>query len=162
MTLPPRGPKAIGPNLLKGLNPILRRQGFAVSEVLTRWPTLVGAVLSEQARPEKLSFSPGRNGDATLYLRVAPGFAPEVQMLSPLIIERLNSYYGYRAVARIAIKQGPLPLQSTVQMRAPRALTDEEKARLEALLEPIRDSDLKESLRRLGSSLLGLERMTRS
>lgn len=148
------GPKSIGGRLLKGLGPVLRRQGFAISEILTRWPQLVGTALAQQTAPERLQFPPGRNGDAVLHVRVAPGFGPDVQMLAPLMIERLNQYYGYKAIGRLALHQGPLPQPTAKKAPAPRALSPEEAARIEALAQPIRDPALRDSILRLGASLM--------
>ena len=49
----------------------------------------------------------GERRDGTLHLQVAPGLALEVQHREPVLVERINAFFGYRAVARLALKQGP-------------------------------------------------------
>ena len=50
--------------------------------------------------------------DGVLKLRAAPGAALELQHRAPLIIERINLFFGRAAVTRLALVQGPLPLAS--------------------------------------------------
>ena len=45
---------------------------------------------------------------ATLVLRVEGPVALEIQHLSGVIIERVNRFFGWRAVGRIQIRQAPL------------------------------------------------------
>ena len=45
---------------------------------------------------------------ATLVLRVEGPVALEIQHLSGVIIEKVNRYFGWRAVGRIQIRQAPL------------------------------------------------------
>jgi hypothetical protein len=46
----------------------------------------------------------------TLKLRVARHRALELQHRAPLVIERINLFFGRDAVTRLALIQGPLPL----------------------------------------------------
>jgi hypothetical protein len=76
-----------------------------------------------------------------------------VQHLAHLIVERINTFFGYRALARLTLVQGPLPRRT--QTRTPkRELLPEERARLDELLAGVRDAKLKESLMRLGTALI--------
>jgi hypothetical protein len=149
-----RGPRGLGEQVGKLAGAVMRRRGFAVAEVLLRWPAIVGATLAEQTCPERLGFPTGKADEATLRLRVAPGFAPEVQHLAPLIVERINTFYGYRAVARLKIVQGPLPARRQPAAPAERPLGPDEEARLHALTTGIADAELRAALERLGRSLL--------
>ena len=45
---------------------------------------------------------------ATLVLRVEGPVALEIQHLSGVIIEKVNRFFGWRAVGRIQIRQAPL------------------------------------------------------
>jgi hypothetical protein len=62
--------------------------------------------------------------------------------LEPIIIERINGFFGYRAVARLAIRQGPLPQRPTPRLTEPRALTRTETAALEQGVQTVEDPDL--------------------
>ncbi len=83
-----------------------RRFGFVQSSVVSRWPEIVGARHAEASRPESIRFPAGQKGDGTLNLVVRPAHAPLIQHVIPEIIERVNRFFGYRAVARVKIRQG--------------------------------------------------------
>jgi hypothetical protein len=147
------GPRSIGGAIGRLTRPSLRARGFGAAELLMRWRTVVGDTLADNTAPERLVWPAGRSEHAVLKLRVAPGFATDVQHLSPLIIERINGFFGYQAVARLSLTQGPLPAPPPGAV-PPRPLTDAERERLETLLAGVTDPNLRESLARLGSALL--------
>jgi len=80
------------------------RRGFAEPRILTDWETIMGAALAPVCRPVKVSYS-GKSFGATLVVLAEGPRAPEVQMLGPRIVERVNSHYGYRAVSRVRVVQ---------------------------------------------------------
>jgi hypothetical protein len=154
------GMRPLGRTLGVLLRPALRRRGFAVSEILTRWPLIVGDSLAEMVAPERLRFpigaKPGTGGEsAVLHLRVASGFGPEVQHLEPLIIERINGYYGYRAVSRLKLVQGPLPVPPRRPDRSLPPLSPAAEQRLKQMVDGVGDPGLREALAQLGRSLAG-------
>ena len=78
-------------------------RGFAVSRLLTHWDDIVGADLSEKARPVEVSY--GRGFGATLTLLTSGAAAPIVEMQKETIRERVNACYGYAAISRIRLTQ---------------------------------------------------------
>ena len=151
---PAPGLRALAPAAAKATGPAFRRRGFMVAEILMRWPAIVGATLAQATCPERLTFPTGKADGASLRLRVAPGFGPEVQHLEPLIVERLNGYFGYRAVARLRLVPGPRPWRRQGPPPRPRPLNPDEEARLQGLLAGIADKALRDALATLGRSLL--------
>ena len=83
-----------------------RRFGFVQSSVVTRWPEIVGPTHSRICVPESIRFPPGEKSDGVLQLVVLPAHAPFIQHVIPEIIERVNRFFGYRAVARVKLRQG--------------------------------------------------------
>lgn len=83
-----------------------RRFGFVQSSVVTRWPEIVGAAHARVCAPEAIRFPPGEKSDGILELVVAPAHAPLIQHVIPEIMERVNRFFGYRAVARVKLRQG--------------------------------------------------------
>ncbi|SLN33937.1 DUF721 domain-containing protein [Oceanibacterium hippocampi] len=150
------GARTLGRLVPEAARGAFRRRGFSESAVLLRWPEIAGPTIAGFARPERMSYPPGKGTGATLHLRVAIGRAPEVQHLAPLIVERINAFYGYGAVARLAIVQAPLPPQApTKPGRRPTPLDPAEEKRLAALLAGIADDGLRRALDRLGRSVIG-------
>ncbi|BBK34561.1 hypothetical protein EDC65_2951 [Stella humosa] len=88
---------------------VFARYGFAVAAILTEWPTIVGLPLANHTAPERLVFPTGQRRDGTLHLRVESAWALEVQHLSHRIVERINAHFGFRAVARMTLRHGPMP-----------------------------------------------------
>ena len=132
------------------------KRGFAEGGLIAEWPAVVGEEIARHAAPLKLSFPRGERRDATLTLRAAGAFATELQHMAPQLIERINGYMGYGAVARIKIEQGRLPPRKRSGNLEPAPLSDQEKSRLESDLEPIADADLKRALDALGRTVKGL------
>lgn len=83
-----------------------RRFGFVQSSVVTRWPEIVGAAHARHCAPESIRFPPGEKSDGILQLVVAPAHATLIQHVTEEIMERVNRFFGYRAVARVKIRQG--------------------------------------------------------
>src|SRR5579872_1317438 len=85
--------------------PVLGRHGFAEAQLVTQWASIIGPELAAMAWPEKLSFPRGERREGTLRLRVAAGCAPEIQHRAPLLIERINAFFGYRAIVHLRLIQ---------------------------------------------------------
>ncbi len=96
----------------------LRRYGFQSHELALRWPEIVGRQVASMAAPERLGRSRGKQG-GILQLRVRPASALEIQHLAPLIVERINGYYGRSVVSGLKLVQGPLPRPPAPRPPAP-------------------------------------------
>jgi hypothetical protein len=83
-----------------------RRFGFVQSSVVSRWPEIVGETHARVCAPEMIRFPPGEKSDGIMHLVVLPAHAPLIQQVLPEIAERVNRFFGYRAVARIKLRQG--------------------------------------------------------
>jgi Uncharacterized protein conserved in bacteria len=83
-----------------------RRFGFVQSSVVSRWPEIVGTRHARICSPESIRFPPGEKSEGILQLVVVAAHAPMIQHVIPEIIERVNRFFGYNAVARIKIRQG--------------------------------------------------------
>ena len=100
-----RGFRHAGVAALPRVAPVAEKLGFAESEVLLRWPDIAGAALAALCHPVKVSYGRGAGLGATLTVRAEGAVAPEVEHLAPQIVERVNAYYGYRAISRLKITQ---------------------------------------------------------
>lgn len=83
-----------------------KRFGFVQGAVVSRWPEIVGERHARVSTPESIRFPAGKKAGGTLTLLVEGAHAPLMQHLAPTIIERVNRFFGYQAVARIAFRQG--------------------------------------------------------
>ena len=112
-----RGARPLADLVNRTLDPLVARQGFGESTLLTQWEAIVGARLAAISAPERLNWPPRPKArpegveiqPATLVLRVEPGFGLDVQHMSGVIIERVNAHLGWRCVARLSLRQAALP-----------------------------------------------------
>src|SRR6202023_1613610 len=99
---------------------VFERQGFTSREIVTHWDDIVGPEVAAIAEPIRMQWIRSRDPDesppATLILRVEGPAAIEIQHQSAVIVERVNRYFGWQALAGIALRQAPL-----VRRRAKRA-----------------------------------------
>ena len=100
-----------------------RRFGFVQSSVVTRWPEIVGVRHAQVCMPEAIRFPPGEKSDGILQLVVVPAHAPLIQHVIPEIVERVNRFFGYKAVARVKLRQGEVkPPRADAARTAPPSL----------------------------------------
>jgi len=83
-----------------------RRFGFVQSSIVSRWTDIVGERYAKVSSPESIRFPAGKKSGGVLTLLVEGAHAPLMQHLTPLIIERVNRFFGYHAVARLVFRQG--------------------------------------------------------
>jgi hypothetical protein len=149
--------KSLGSSVSKVAAPVLGKRGFGEAQMILAWKSVVGQDLARDTLPVKLSFGRGERMDGTLHLRVAPGAGLTVQHLEPLIIERINGFFGYKAVARLALRQGALPHRDGLEAPRPRELGAGERASLKRQVAGIEDPELRDVLEGLGRAVLGAE-----
>lgn len=149
----------------KSLGEVLTRRGFAGAEIVVAWPDIVGEPLAGRSEPLKLvwprkpaGLSPedaGR-GAATLIVRVESAFALDLQQRAPIVIERLNSYFGWRCVERLKFEQAPVR-----RRKRPAEAPPPDPGALAAAREkaaPIADEPLRAAVERLGVAVLSRSR----
>jgi hypothetical protein len=147
-------PRPLAELVNRCLGETFARQGFASADVVTHWPEVVGPEIAAHAEPVKLQWPRGDTETpepATLVLRVEGPAAIEIQHLSGVIVERVNRFFGWRAVSRIALRQAPLARRGkSVAAPAPDPAA---AARVAAALPGIADDQLREALGRLGAAV---------
>jgi hypothetical protein len=152
------GPRPLAASVGGVAKRALGRRGFAEGGLISDWRAVVGPELAASCWPDRLSFPPGKKDGGTLRIRVAGGFATELQHLVPQVLERVNGHFGYRAIDRISILQAPADAPAT-----PRRTTEQPPDRrpepgragdLEAALTGVEDPDIRAALARLGRAMI--------
>lgn len=131
----------------------LGRRGLAEGRIVADWAAIVGPEIAAHSLPERLAFEAGRRDAGTLHLLVAGPWAIELQHLEPQVVERINGHFGYRAVARLRLRQGTLPTRGAAV--APPAVPEEVSARIAAAAETVRDEGLRRALAAFGRAVAG-------
>jgi hypothetical protein len=86
-----------------------RRFGFVQSSIVSRWAEIVGERYAKASSPESIRFPAGKKAGGVLTLLVDGAHAPLIQHLTPMIVERVNRFFGYAAINRIVFRQGRPP-----------------------------------------------------
>ena len=149
------GLRAVGGAVARLTAPVVARGGGILARLKAAWPAIIGSELAGATWPAGLS------RDGVLKLRVASERALEIQHRAPLVIERVNVFFGREAVARIVLVQGPLPLPPEPRAAPPPPLSAEETRVLEDRLAVVSDPELRAALARLGSSVWAASRRDR-
>jgi hypothetical protein len=146
------GFRAVGVAVSKLAAPIVAgRGGGILVRLKADWAAIVGPDWAEITWPTAL----GRDG--VLKLRAASGAALELQHRAPLMIERINLFFGRSAITRLALVQGPLPLAPLLRRPLVRPLAPSEANAVDEKLSEISDSELRAALARLGRAVSGTE-----
>lgn len=127
--------RAVGAFVPKMTAAAFERYGFHSAEIMTSWETIVGADLARLTRPEAIKWPRGSKArtneadegapaaGATLIIACDPAFALEISYRTQDILDRINRYFGYRAIANLRILQVPQTTEpagaATASSRAP-------------------------------------------
>ena len=123
--------RAVGSFVPKLTRKAFEKYGFSAATIVTDWTAIVGEELAQYTEPERLKWPRavevlGAPGDgqigrpgATLVVRVDGARALEVQYKARQVIERINGYFGYRAVAELRFLQAPVGRRSAPVRRGP-------------------------------------------
>ena len=130
-----------------------RRFGFMQNAVIARWSEIVGDQYAGHSVPQSLRFPPGKRSGGTLQVGVTGAFAPLLAAVEPMIVERVNRFFGYAAVARLALRHGDLPVKCPPRgASADRALPPETTATLRDIADPELRASLESLARALGAT----------
>jgi len=148
------------------LDPMLRRQAGMSVALVQSWEEIVGPRLARNSRPEKIQW-PRRNEDgpfepAVLVIACEGIAALHIQHETGEIIARANSFLGFGAIGRVRIVQKPVNIDHARPKPQLRKLTDPERGRLKKLVDGVEDAGLRESLERLGTTVLGTKSQPRN
>ena len=144
-----QGFRAVGIAVSKLAAPVVaERGGGTLVRLKAGWPAIIGADWASVTWPSAL----GRDG--VLKLRTASTAALELQHRAPLLIERINLFFGRSVVARLALVQGPLPFDSPPREPVIPTLAAGEVEFLDEQLSEIADPELRAALGRLGHAIV--------
>ncbi len=131
------------------------KQGFAARELVTRWAEIAGPEIAAHSEPLKMQWPRPVEGQpqepATLVLRVEGPMALEIQHSSDVILQRVNRFFGWSAVGRLALRQAPLSRRE--RPAPPRSPDPKEVAEIEQSLSSVEDKELRAALARLGAAI---------
>ncbi|MCX7558034.1 DciA family protein [Sulfitobacter sp. F26204] len=135
-------------------------RGFAQSRLLTQWTEIAGQDIAAIAQPVEIGYARGGMG-ATLTLLTNGANAPMLEMQKEQLRAKVNSVYGYNAIARVRITQtaaiGFADGKVAFGHKTPVVKPHGDPALREKAAEtarPVADNGLRDALARLGENIL--------
>ena len=155
----------VGKHFAKIADKAYARHGAAWAGLLANWATIVGDELDAISQPEKIRWPGQQDSEQTgrskhqkiggvLTIKVAYGRALEVQYTAPQIIDRINAYYGYSAIAQLKIIQGKVSKTAAPENPPLPPLSPDQARALAGEMDNIADDGLKDALSRLAQGIL--------
>ena len=98
-----QGLRPFGNTLPRGVKGILKKSGYNYSEIISKWNMLVGKDISSCSYPKSIKMTKG-DTNGLLVLAVKRGNEITVEYSKKEIINKINSYFGYRLINEIRLK----------------------------------------------------------
>ena len=98
-----QGLRPFGNTLPRGLKGILKKNGYNYSEIISKWNMLVGKDIAQYAYPKSIKMKK-RDSHGILVLAIKRGDEINVEYSKKNIIDKINSYFGYKLISEIKIE----------------------------------------------------------
>ena len=98
-----QGLRPFGNTLPRGVKGILKKNGYNYSEIVSKWNMLVGKDISSCAYPKSIKMKKG-DSNGTLVLTIKRGDEINIEYSKKKIIDKINSYFGYKLINEIMLK----------------------------------------------------------
>jgi len=165
-----KGAKLLADLVGKAMTPACRKRGFASVDIIASWADIVGERYGTRVQPDRLvwprrpDLSDPENPPepATLVVHTDGATALMLSHDSGQVIERINTFYGWRAVGRIKILQKPVLVKQPERKKPLRGLTSAEERQLEEQLDGVQNDRLREALKKLGAQVIARNAETSS
>lgn len=139
------------------LGKVFERKYIALGRIVTHWKEIVGPDFAERAQPAKLHYFKSKipKGKATATLDIAASSADCAVLVyqKDVILQRINQIFGDQWVTDIKFLHVE-PHRAVKPSKRTKTLTEEQKNHLSQLLETVDDPDIRETLARLGQSIM--------
>ena len=127
-------------------------------DIMLNWVDIVGENISAYSRPLKAVYD-NKINQRILNIDVpVGGFALEIQHKEQYLLNKINSYFGYRAIHKIKVNQNinmkPALIKNISTNKKTRELNEDEKKYLEELTYGIEDEKIKEILIKIGKDVI--------
>ena len=154
-------PKKIGETLKKVNKSYSAKFGKIEFLIISKWPQIVGKFFAEHSEPDKISRITKDFNELDepiyknlLHVKVSPAAAIEFQHYKDTIVEKINSYFGYKAISDLRLQQNFVPKKNIkLEKSKDRKVSSEEFNNIRNNIDKIQDKDLEKSIVNLGVSI---------
>ena len=156
-------PQSIGDTLRKVNRNFSSKFGKIEFIIHSKWPDIVGSYFKIYSEPKNITRLPDYENDLgeTIYkshlnVNVAPAAALEFQHFKDTIIEKINSYFGYKAINDLRIQQNYLPKDEDFNKNKSKMMpvSLEESELISNEIKSLQNNELKDSLMKLGKNIV--------
>ena len=152
------GLRALGSLITQSTPSAINSRGYLQPEIIRLWEEIVTPKLAKEIVPQKLTFPRGKRSGGTLRIQAPTPLATELQHEEPILLERINSFFGYKAVEKITIIHGnSVDSLPSHQLPKIRPLTLETAQKIESMTSNIQHDELRKALTALGKTLKSRE-----
>ena len=153
-------PKKIGDTLSRINKNYSSKFGKIEFLILSKWTQIVGSFFADHSEPDKISriTEDFNEFDEPIYknflhVRVSPAAAVEFQHYKDTIIEKINSFFGYKAIADLRLQQNFIPKAKVNNKLNDGKISAKEKEKIKNEIAVIHDEELQKSIVNLGASI---------
>ena len=139
-----QGLRPFGNTLPRGLKGILKKNGYNYLEIISKWNLLVGRDISNCCHPKSIKMTQG-NKNGTLILSVERGDEINVEYSKKEIINKVNSYFGYKLINDIKLQT----FNSVNIKKKEKNILSKSSKKLENKINEIKSKNKRDSLSRL-------------
>jgi len=139
-----QGLRPFGSTLPRGLKGILKKNGYNYSEIISKWSVLMDKEISSCSYPKSIKMIKGNN-NGILVLAVKRGNEINIEYSKKEIINKINSYFGYRLINEIRLQS----LNSEIKKNKSRETSNKFIQNFEKKIDQIKSNKIKNSLSKL-------------
>ena len=130
--------------------------------IQSNWSEIVGSYFKEYTEPNQITKVPDFENELEetqyknyLNVSVAPAAAIEFQHFKDVVIEKINSYFGYKAIADLRIHQNYIPKEHVQKISNlnVKNISKIDLKNIKSKVEDMENNDLKKSLISLGMNI---------
>ena len=141
-----QGLRPFGNTLPRSIKSILKRNGYNYSEIISKWSMLVGDEISKYSYPKSIKMNE-KNGNGILLLAVKRGDEINVEYSKEDIINKINSYFGYKLISEVRLETYNSQLKKNNEKNKKKF-----SQHLENKIKEIKNENLKNSIMKLLSA----------
>ena len=97
--------KKVGKSLPKIIDKNIKKRNFVEITLIKQWKEIIGQDIAKYCWPIKIVFSDIKNSNGIIFLKTKRGRSMEIEFKNDEIIEKLNQYFGYKAINKISVVQ---------------------------------------------------------
>ena len=139
-----QGLRSFGNTVPRGIKGILKRNGYNYYEIISKWNLLVGRDISNCCYPKSIKMTRG-DKSGTLILSVERGNEINVEYSKKEIINKINSYFGYKLINEIRIQT----FNSANKKEIEKSALNKSSKKFNEKLNEIKNKDIRDALSQL-------------